>query len=251
MRDIGKNIKSLREEKKLSQNQLAERLFVTRQTVSNYETGRSRPDVEMLARIADALDVDANTVIYGIEPSPEQRKERKKLAIAFLITLVLGLIWFIFTPLAKAYTHMYYATFPQLLLQFIVLPSLLLVLGWTVMQSFHVFFCAKRLNGKHVRLLRGILLITLLLWVLLILPPLADTLRLEITRWQWLQTHNYYSSEDFTLPGIWQNIVWNPLSSHLLLYILKYCGIFFIVGIVLWLTVFPNKETKDNMEFLE
>ena len=63
MRDIGKNIKSLREEKKLSQDQLAEKLFVTRQTVSNYETGRSRPDVEMLTKIADALDVDANTVI--------------------------------------------------------------------------------------------------------------------------------------------------------------------------------------------
>lgn len=83
MRDIGKNIKSLREEKKLSQDQLAEKLFVTRQTVSNYETGRSRPDVEMLTRIADVLDVDANTVIYGVEPSPEQRLERKKIIHSF------------------------------------------------------------------------------------------------------------------------------------------------------------------------
>lgn len=41
MRDIGKNIKYLREEKHLTQDQLAERLFVTRQTVSNYETGDS------------------------------------------------------------------------------------------------------------------------------------------------------------------------------------------------------------------
>ena len=62
MRDIGKNIKAFREWKCLTQDQLAEKLFVTRQTVSNYETGRSRPDIEMLTKIADVLDVDANTV---------------------------------------------------------------------------------------------------------------------------------------------------------------------------------------------
>ena len=242
MRDIGKNIKSLREEKKLSQDQLAEKLFVTRQTVSNYETGRSRPDVEMLTRIADVLDVDANTVIYGVEPSPEQRLERKTLVIAFLITLVLGIMWFTLAPLAQEYQQRYYDIVPQLLLRIIVLPSLLMILGWTVMQSFHIFLGAKRLKGKNIRLFRCILLTALLLWVLLVLPPLVDTLRLAIIRWQCLQAHNSYSSVDFALPGIWQNIVWNPLSSQLLFYILKYCGVFPILGIALWLVGFPTKE---------
>lgn len=41
MRDIGKNIRSYREKKGYSQEQLAQLLFVTRQTVSNYETGVS------------------------------------------------------------------------------------------------------------------------------------------------------------------------------------------------------------------
>ena len=66
MRDIGKNIKHLREVNKLSQEQLAEKLFVTRQTISNYETSRSRPDVEMLQKIAEVLDTDVNTVIRSI-----------------------------------------------------------------------------------------------------------------------------------------------------------------------------------------
>ena len=242
MRDIGKNIKTLREEKKLSQDQLAEKLFVTRQTISNYETGRSRPDVEMLTRIADVLDVDANTVIYGVEPSPEQRLERKTLVIAFLITLVLGIMWFIFAPLTQAHKLRHFDIVPQLLLQIIVLPSLLMLLGWTVMQSFHVFIGVKRLKSKNIRLFRRILLIVLLLWVLLVLPPLVDTLRLAIIRWQWLQTHNSYSSVDFALPGIWQNLVWNSLSARLLFYIIKYCGIFPVFGIVLWLAGFPKKE---------
>lgn len=42
MRDIGKNIRTLREKKGMTQEELAQALFVTRQTVSNYETGRSR-----------------------------------------------------------------------------------------------------------------------------------------------------------------------------------------------------------------
>ena len=242
MRDIGRNIKSLREENKLSQDQLAEKLFVTRQTVSNYETGRSRPDVEMLTRIADALDVDANTVIYGVEPSPEQRLERKTLVIAFLITLVLGIMWFVLAPLAQAYQQKYLDIVPQLLLRSIVLPNLLMILGWTVMQSSHVFLGAKRLKGKNIRLFRGILLTALLLWGVLVLPPLVDTLRLAIIRWQWLQTQNSYSSVDFALPGIWQNLVRNSLSSTLLFCILKYCGIFPILGILLWLSGFPKRE---------
>ena len=55
MRDIGKNIRYLRESKGLTQDQLAEKLFVTRQTVSNYETGRTRPDVDMIVSIANVL----------------------------------------------------------------------------------------------------------------------------------------------------------------------------------------------------
>ena len=63
MRDIGKNIRYLRESKGLTQDQLAEKLFVTRQTVSNYETGRTRPDVDMIVSIANVLETDANTAV--------------------------------------------------------------------------------------------------------------------------------------------------------------------------------------------
>ena len=241
MRDMGKNIKCLREQNKLSQEQLAEKLFVTRQTISNYETGRSRPDVEMLTKIAAALDTDINTVIYGVEPSPEQRIERKKLVIAFLITLVLGIVWFTLLPLAQAYQTRHYDVVPKILLRITVLPSLLMMAGWTLMQSFHVFLGAKRLKGKNIRLLRGILLAVLLLWVLLVVPAIVDTLRLSIIEWKWMQTHNSYSSTDFALPEIWRNIVWNPLSGYLAFYIQEYCSIFLVAGIALWVAGFPER----------
>ena len=53
MRDIGKNIKEFRLRKSYSQEEMAEKLYVTRQTISNYETGKSRPDLDTLIRIAD------------------------------------------------------------------------------------------------------------------------------------------------------------------------------------------------------
>ena len=65
MRDIGKNIRDLRIQRNMTQDELAEKLFVTRQTVSNYETGKSRPDIEMLERIAEVLDADIRQVLYG------------------------------------------------------------------------------------------------------------------------------------------------------------------------------------------
>ena len=81
MRDIGKNIKTLRTKKDMTQDELAEKLFVTRQTVSNYETGRSRPDVDMLAKIAEVLEIDANTVIYGPPAEISKKQEYMKLAL--------------------------------------------------------------------------------------------------------------------------------------------------------------------------
>ena len=77
MRDIGKNIKNIRQTKGMTQDTMAEALFVTRQTVSNYENGRSRPDLDMLLRIAEVLETDVNTIIYG-PPIPQSKKDSYK-----------------------------------------------------------------------------------------------------------------------------------------------------------------------------
>ena len=79
MRDIGKNIRQLRTGKNMTQDELAEKLFVTRQTVSNYETGKSRPDVDTLVKISEILDTDIHQVIYGPEPVKLTRDVRRLL----------------------------------------------------------------------------------------------------------------------------------------------------------------------------
>ena len=94
MRDIGKNIRQLRTAKNMTQDELAEKLFVTRQTVSNYETGKSRPDVEMLVKISDILETDIHQVIYGPEPV-KLTKEKKRLLVGGILTLVLLVVNFL------------------------------------------------------------------------------------------------------------------------------------------------------------
>ena len=63
MASVGKHIRRLRTAKALTQEQLAEKLFVTRQTVSAWETGKAQPDLETLERIAQALETEVTEVI--------------------------------------------------------------------------------------------------------------------------------------------------------------------------------------------
>ena len=53
----------LRTEKGLSQEQLAERVFVTRQAVSRWETGETTPNTETLKLLSNLYDVSINTLL--------------------------------------------------------------------------------------------------------------------------------------------------------------------------------------------
>lgn len=68
---IDKNIRRLRKQAGWTQEELAQRLFVTRQTVSLWELGRARPDVETLEKIAACFQVELSQVLYG----PEHRSD--------------------------------------------------------------------------------------------------------------------------------------------------------------------------------
>ncbi len=64
---IGKNIKFFREKKNITQSELADKLCVTRQAVSNWENGKTEPDIEMLNKIASVLEISIEELIYGFK----------------------------------------------------------------------------------------------------------------------------------------------------------------------------------------
>ena len=64
---VGKNIKFFREKKDITQSELADKLCVTRQAVSNWENGKTEPDIEMLNKIASVLEISIEELIYGFK----------------------------------------------------------------------------------------------------------------------------------------------------------------------------------------
>lgn len=85
---IPQNLRRLRLDRGMTQEQAAEQLDITRQILSSYESGRTRPDVEMLVRLCQVYGADLDTVLYGTGGALRARKWLNGAAIALLILLV-------------------------------------------------------------------------------------------------------------------------------------------------------------------
>ncbi|MBO5095880.1 MAG: helix-turn-helix transcriptional regulator [Bacilli bacterium] len=73
---IGKFITKCRKEKKLTQEQLAEKLGVTSKSISRWENGKTMPDVSLFKPLCDELDIAINDLLSGevVEKNMYQKK---------------------------------------------------------------------------------------------------------------------------------------------------------------------------------
>lgn len=77
--EIGMFIATLRKEKKLTQEELAERLGVTNKTISRWETGKYMPDLSLLSELSKELGVTINDLLNGERiDKDELEKNRRK-----------------------------------------------------------------------------------------------------------------------------------------------------------------------------
>ena len=96
--ELGKQIRKYRNERTLSQEALADKVYVSRQTVSNWENDKSYPDVKSLVLLSEVFAVSLDQLIKGdVEMMKEQinQTDQKKFgrlsnifAILFLATLI-------------------------------------------------------------------------------------------------------------------------------------------------------------------
>lgn len=103
--ELGKRIAEIRKEHSLTQEGLAEICNVTRQTISNWENGKSYPDLETLVLISDTFDVSLDVMLKGdrkmVSETTKEQKHGKhfaeKVIFAVIITalIVLGGIYYI------------------------------------------------------------------------------------------------------------------------------------------------------------
>ena len=96
--ELGKQIKKYRNELSLSQDELAERIYVSRQTISHWENDKSYPDVNSLVLLSEVFATSIDNLIKGdVEIMKEQinsedRRQFERLSniytILFLIMIV-------------------------------------------------------------------------------------------------------------------------------------------------------------------
>ena len=63
--NIGDKIKNAREENKLTQTQASESLMVSRQTISNWENGKSLPDILSVIRMSELYQISLDELLKG------------------------------------------------------------------------------------------------------------------------------------------------------------------------------------------
>ena len=76
-RKIGEFLKRLRNEKELTQEQLAEKIGVSNRTVSRWETGNNLPDISILIQLSEFYDIDIREIIDGGRKSEIMNAEMK------------------------------------------------------------------------------------------------------------------------------------------------------------------------------
>ncbi len=77
---LSENIKHARKAKGMSQEELAERLHVVRQTVSKWEKGLSVPDSELLVRLAETLETTVSALLDETAVPPQEEPSLQELA---------------------------------------------------------------------------------------------------------------------------------------------------------------------------
>ncbi len=96
--EIGNKIKKYRERKNLSQEELADEVYVSRQTISNWENNKSYPDIDSLKLLTSIFDVSLDEFIKGDIEEMKKRinaydiKEYNTLSIIFTIEMIVMLL---------------------------------------------------------------------------------------------------------------------------------------------------------------
>ena len=101
MVEFGEQLRRAREAKGMTQQSLAEQLFVTRQSVSRWECGDRYPDLLMTKKISQILEVSLDDLLSGKETSKVIDRnpviEKKSANILMIVLYVLAVIFFLTT----------------------------------------------------------------------------------------------------------------------------------------------------------
>ena len=85
---LSEKLQALRQEKGFSQEQLAEKLDVSRQSVGKWESGQSRPDMDKLVVLAELFGVSTDYLLRG-DGNPSIQKQNKPIVTVLVLVLII------------------------------------------------------------------------------------------------------------------------------------------------------------------
>ena len=93
--ELYEQISKIRKQKEISQEELAEKVGVSRQAVSKWENGTAQPEMANVAKLCEILGVTPNELLgYDGKPAPEAKKQNGKraafAAVAAVLLFLLG-----------------------------------------------------------------------------------------------------------------------------------------------------------------
>ena len=101
---IGDKLKNARLHKKLTQEEAAEKLFVSRQSISNWENNKTYPDIGNVIALSDLYQISLDELLKGsdnfmkhLEESTDIVKSNKKLIFIIVIALIAMIVMALFT----------------------------------------------------------------------------------------------------------------------------------------------------------
>ena len=98
MNELGARLQKLRRQAGMSQQELADRLHVSRQSISKWELGTAKPDLDNVIRLSELFSVSLDELVLGkthSEPHLVQQKPEQKSAKRMWVCLILGVIYIV------------------------------------------------------------------------------------------------------------------------------------------------------------
>lgn len=170
---VGRNCKRLRQRAGLTQDALAERLHVTRQAVSAWETGKNQPDVETLAALAEALGADVRELIYGPGAVGEgYARFQWRYVVCTVLCAAVVLVWMVLELTLEPYLYRLrmetYTVLPGLVYLLVVPPLGVLAVGCLIpaLASLWADIRVRSVRARRILLAVGLLALAYyLLWM--------------------------------------------------------------------------------------
>ncbi len=234
MISVSQNIEAIRLQRNLTQEYVADKLSVTEQTVSDWESGESEPDIDTLVKISELLNTAITTLIYGLPNPALQKKEKRNLLFAVGILIILGVSFYFLSPIATKMRATDFISGPWMLIQLCLLPIIWLVFGWAIMQTLGIMGVAKQSESRFSKAIHVASWIVVLLYAALMLPFLIETIKCMIQALQYQQNPALFPDGfhyAYNIPLFLQKIEMTIMNT-----VFKHSMIFIVPSMIFWLS---------------